>query len=719
MTNTDFRSVLHLYANGNLDRERARNLLEASAPPPAASVAPRQWPSRSAPMDIAVIGMAGRFPGASDVREFWRNLEAGRVTVGELPAHYLRAEGPGYRWGGALPDRDGFDAPFFGISPHEADSMDPHQRLLLQEAWHALEDAGHDPGTLRGSRTGMFIGAEPTGHPHESPGRATDAQAAAGLSAVLDLRGPALVVNTTCSSGLVALHLACQSLLSGESSLALAGGVHAGLEPEALDTAAESGMLSPSGECRTFDASADGTVFSEAVAVVVLKRLADAIADGDHIHGVIRATGVNQGGAGTSGAAPDGAAQEQLISEVYQRYGIDPERIGAVEAHGAATPLGDPAEANALARAYRRFSDKSGYCALGSATSHIGHSRAAAGPAGLIKILLSMRHGLHAGLPTLNKPSPLIELDGSAFVLDDVPRPWPAVPGVPRMAAVNSVGHSGTNVHVVVEEHLPADQGQRPARSPAGGPEHHLVPLSAKSPERLRAYADRLAAFLEDAAARTPVAAPEHREPVAPARLRELLAGVLEVESGQIGEDEPFSGIGVEPSHLARLGELLEAESGGTYDPAVAHRARSLTDLARLLATEEPGRDAAGRAAGPDLAAVARTLQHGRAAMTERAAFVVRDLAGLIAGLKALAAGESAAEGCHRGTASGAGTVAGLFAGDPELGEVVGKWLDLGKLDKVAELWVNGVPVDWRAAHRRGGAGRIPLPGYPFGKDDR
>ncbi|MBL1100573.1 beta-ketoacyl synthase N-terminal-like domain-containing protein [Streptomyces coffeae] len=713
MTDTDFRSLLDQYVHGSLDREAVRHRLEAARPARADAVPVRPataapLPDRSATLDIAVIGMAGQFPGAADVAELWRNLTASRVAVGELPDRYLAPDGRGYRWGGALPDRDAFDAGFFGITAIEADSMNPHQRLLLQESWHALEDAGYDPTALRGSPTGVFVGAEPAQYLHETLSGASDAIVASRLSYHLDLRGPALAVDTACASGLVAVDLACRSLRDGETSLALAGGVHASLDHRSLKVMEEAGMLSASGRCRTFDAAADGTVISEAVAVLVLKRLADADRDGDHIYGVIRASGTNQDGASNGITAPNGAAQEQLITDVYRRYGIDPERITYVEAHGTATPLGDPVEAGALVRAFCRFTTRRAYCAVGSAKAHLGHAAAASGPVGLIKVLLSLRHGRLVGLPGFDRLNPLIALGDSPFVLDDA-RPWPAEPGRPRMAAVSSFGHSGTNAHLVIEEHVPA-----PAPD-AAVPDRHLVPLSARTPDRLRAYAARLAAFLEDAATEAPASAPAPVSAagngMSPDRLRQLLADVLEVEPGQIAEDEPFSALGVDPGHLARLEALLEAE------PGTVHRARSLTELARLLAPGAPEPDAAVPDR-PDLATVAHTLRHGREAMDTRAAFVVRDLDELIAGLKAVAAGETGIPGCYQGEASESGALVGLLAGDEDLAQTVGRWLAHGKLDKAAELWAHGVPLDGSTLHPTGGAPRkVPLPGYPFARE--
>ncbi|NUS88115.1 MAG: hypothetical protein HOY75_36800, partial [Streptomyces sp.] len=674
-------------------------------------------------LDIAVVGMSGQFPGAVDVREFWRNLAEGRVGYGELPDHYLAPEERNaYSWGGALAERDSFDPEFFGIRPYEADLMSHHQRLLLQESWHALEDAALDPRALAGSRTGLFVGAEPTSYPHESFTGASDALVASRLSYFLDLRGAALVVNTACSSALAALHLACQSLRSGESSLALVGGANAGLDGRGLDLLLQSGAMSPTGQCRTFDADADGTVYSEAVAVVVLKRLADAVADGDHVYGVVRATGMNQDGASNGITAPNGAAQEELILDVYRRFGIAAERVGYVEAHGTATPLGDPVEANALVRAFRRLTGERAFCAVGSAKSHIGHTGAASGLVGLIKVLLSMRYGRLVGMPTLRRLNPLIDLADSAFVLDDAARPWQSASGAPLMAAVNAFGHSGTNVHAVVEEYPPtAAEAPGAVRTDDGRP--RIVPLSARDPERLRAYAGELAEFL-DPAGEADVPSPTAAPAVAPTQVCAVVADVLGVAADEIDPDERLDSYGVRPGQFARIGEALDTRFGVRLDADVPHEGRTAGELARLISeaggalqgsgTEDRAAGAGGRAL---LADVARTLQLGRTELAARAAFVVRDLTELVAGLRAVAAGEELPGNCRLGQADHGSEVVRLFDDDDDLREAVSRWLDRGKLAQAAELWVRGGPIDWRRTRQDGAGRRVPLPGYPFARN--
>ncbi len=452
--------------------------------------------------EIAIIGMSGQFPKAANIAAFWRNLVDGVDGVDELPAHYLdqsvawsEEKRKGFtrcKWGGVLEDRDCFDPLFFSISPKEAESMNPHQRLVMQEGWNALEDAGYDPKRLAGSQTSVFVGAEPAGYIGNSFTGLSDAIVASRLSYVLDLRGAAFVVNTGCSASAVAIHLGCESLRNGESTLVLAGGVNACVNQDMLVRLDQIEMLSPSGRCFTFDKNGDGTIISEGVAMLVLKRLEDAEADGDRILATICASGINQDGASNGITAPNGAAQEALIVSTYERFGIDARDISYVEAHGTGTRLGDPVETNALVRAFRRYGDGNGWCAIGSAKSHVGHAAAAAGAIGVAKVLLSMRHRLHPKLLNFRERNPLIEFDGSPFRIVEEACAWDSPAAVPRMAALNSFGHSGTNAHLVLKEYLAPVTTPRPSL-----PQPVAVPLSARTPEQLRQRAADLLACLD------------------------------------------------------------------------------------------------------------------------------------------------------------------------------------------------------------------------------
>ena len=475
--------------------------------PAAPQPANRQNHRNPAPnvAEIAVIGISGMFPGAENIEEFWVNLAQGADAIKELPPNYLNQDlyfSPKKqrgktccKWGGILESRDCFDPLFFSISPREAEAMNPHQRLVMQEGWKAIEDAGYNPRLLSGSQTGIFIGAEPTGYVADSFTGYSDAIIASRLSYILNLSGPALMVNTGCSSSGVAIHLACESLRNHETDLALAGGVNACMEERVQISLDDAGILSPTGRCRTFDGAADGTVVSEAVALVVLKRLADAVRDGDLIYGVISGSGINQDGTSNGITAPNGAAQEQLIVNVYKKFAIDPEKIGYVEAHGTGTKLGDPVEANALVRAFRNFTAETGYCAVGSAKSHVGHTAAAAGATGLIKVLLSLRHKRIPRLLHFDALNPLIKFDQSPFYIPTDGCEWKSNEGESRMASLNSFGHSGTNAHLVVREYL--DGRRVPGVSNPRGSGPVLVPLSAKTAEQLRQQVMNLLNFLQ------------------------------------------------------------------------------------------------------------------------------------------------------------------------------------------------------------------------------
>ncbi|MEI7063625.1 SDR family NAD(P)-dependent oxidoreductase [Dickeya chrysanthemi] len=466
------------------------------------------------PVAIAVIGLSGQFPGAENTQRFWENLIANRSGIEELPEDYLdqaryfvetnssdtgakdaTQSGKTYcKWGGIVKDRYCFDATFFRITEQDALSMSPHQRLILQESWKALEDAGYNPKALAGSHTGVFIGAEPSNYHHGSFVGSSEAIIASRVSYFLDMKGPALVVNTGCSSSAVAIHLACESLRRGETDLALAGGVFAALDAGALASLSGIGMLSHRAECPVFEQMADGMLLSEGVGIVALKRLDQAIAQGDPIHGVIRASGINQDGASNGITAPSGTAQQQLLEQVYRQYHINPEEISYVEAHATGGKLGDTIEVNALARTFKVLTDKRHYCALGSVKSHIGHTSAASGVIGLIKILLSMRHGQLPGLRHYQQANPLFELQDSAFYIQNATSAWKSHAGRPRLAALNSFGHSGTNAHLVIEEYLPKRVAvAEPAT--AGW----IIPLSAKTTQSLHAQIQALSRYLADA----------------------------------------------------------------------------------------------------------------------------------------------------------------------------------------------------------------------------
>ncbi|NGO11412.1 SDR family NAD(P)-dependent oxidoreductase [Streptomyces sp. HC44] len=459
---------------------------------------------------IAVVGMSGRYPESPTLHEYWDNLAQGRDCVDEVPDsrwhvadHYdprPHQEGKvNCKWLGHLDDIEIFDPLFFNIPPAEAESMDPQQRLFLEEAYHAFEDAGYDPSSLSGGKCGVYLGIMSSEygmlmqrHGDESSAAATsgsNAITAARIAYFLNLKGPAIALDTACSSSLVATHLATQALRSGEIDMALVGGVTLYLSLDSYLSMSSAGMLSPDGRCKAFDNSANGFVPGEGVGALVLKRLDDAVRDGDHIHGVVVGSGINQDGRTNGITAPSVVSQMELERDVYERYDIDPAGIGYAELHGTGTKLGDPIELEALATVYREWTDKTGYCAIGSVKSNLGHTSAAAGIASIQKVLLCMRN--EQLVPTLHfdRPNQHFDFEGSPFRVNTELAPWKAEPGSPRRAAVSGFGFSGTNAHLVVEEY-PADAAERPV----GGPQ--VFVLSARSEEQLRTSAARLAAHL-------------------------------------------------------------------------------------------------------------------------------------------------------------------------------------------------------------------------------
>ncbi|MHA7651300.1 sulfolipid-1 biosynthesis phthioceranic/hydroxyphthioceranic acid synthase [Mycobacterium sp. ML4] len=463
---------------------------------------------------VAVVGMACRLPGGIDCPDaLWDALLHGDDLVTEIPegrwdaGEYYDPE-PGVpgrsvsRWGGFLTDVAGFDPEFFGIGEREATAIDPQHRLLMQVSWEAVEHAGMPPHSLDNSLTGVFVGmchddyahvtdaAGALGDPYGFTGTALS-MASGRVSYALGLRGPSLTVDTACSSSLVAVHLACRSLHERESDLALAGGCMVMLEPQMFASASGQGMLSPTGRCRTFDAEADGFVRSEACAVVVLKRLPDALRDGDRVLAVLRGTAINQDGHTGTITAPSGAAQAAAYRSALAAAGIEPDSVGLIEAHGTGTPVGDPVEFRSLASVYGANGNA---CAVGSVKSNLGHTEAAAGVVGIIKAILSLRHGVIPPMAHFTRlPDALADINTGLFVPQQV-TPWPSRAGsVPRRAAVSSYGMSGTNAHAILEQAPPC-----PAPPPHDESSARLFALSATSAGALRQTAHRLAHWLAE-----------------------------------------------------------------------------------------------------------------------------------------------------------------------------------------------------------------------------
>ncbi|MFF5077642.1 SDR family NAD(P)-dependent oxidoreductase [Actinoplanes sp. NPDC000266] len=454
---------------------------------------------------IAVVGLGCRLPGG--VRNpdgFWDLLTARREGRAPVPADRgwdlstIPVEA-----GGFLDDVAGFDAGFFGISPREATAMDPQQRLLLEVVWEAFEDAGLDPAAYRGSDVGVFVGVMGEGYGMQGGDPETDGLRVTGgalsvasgrVSYAYGFTGPAMSVDTACSSSLVAMHLAMQALRNGECSLAVVGGVTVMATPNAYVEFAKAGGLAADGRCKAFAASADGTSWSEGVGVVLLQRLPDAEEQGSTVGAVIRGSAVNQDGASNGLTAPNGLAQQRVIRRALAVAGLSPAEVDVVEAHGTGTRLGDPIEAQALQATYGRR-EAADPLWLGSVKSNVGHTQAAAGVAGVIKMVLALRHETLPATLHADAPTPEVDWSGDTIRLLTDAQPWPARPDRPRRAGVSAFGASGTNAHVIVEE---APRSTPPGTPQPAGPALLPFVLSAGDPGRLAAVAMRLADAVED-----------------------------------------------------------------------------------------------------------------------------------------------------------------------------------------------------------------------------
>ncbi|MCF3101770.1 SDR family NAD(P)-dependent oxidoreductase [Streptomyces roseoverticillatus] len=624
---------------------------------------------------IAIVGISGRYPQARTVDEFWTNLRDGRDSITEVPAGrwdhdaiHTDAKGvPGRsygKWGGFVDGVDEFDAAFFHISPNEAAVLDPQERLFLQEAWHAFEEAGHAPSSWRGRAVGVFAGVMYNQYQlhgvRAEPGlvpSSFSASIANRVSFFLDLKGPSIALDTMCSSSLTAIHLAVEAIRRGECEAALAGGVNLHVHPNKYLLLSQSSFLSTDGRCRAFGEGGDGYVPGEGVGVVLLRPLRDALRDGDHVHAVIRGTMLNHGGHTGGFSVPSPVSQAALVEHSLAASGVDPADVGYVEAHGTGTSLGDPIEITALERAFDRAGAGRGPWPIGSVKSNVGHLESAAGIAAVTKVLLQMRH--RELVPSLHAEplNPAVDWAGSRFRVQRATEPWIPREGAPLTAAISSFGAGGANAHVVLAER-PAPEAAPEAARP------RLFVLSAKDADRLDELVAELLAHLERAGGSGSGAA-----------LDKLLA---EAVGFPADPREPLAELGLDYPRLAALAQRIEEVFGVRLPVDGGTTPADLAD--RLAATAPP----------VDLAALAFTLWAGRDHLDERLAVVATTTAELAEALRT-------GEGCHRGRRRRAAAPA---AGDD--------------LQALARAWAGGAEITVPApAQPR----RLSLPGYPFARD--
>ncbi len=622
---------------------------------PAAAVSDATYvPASRRDDDVAIIGLAGRYPQAETLEEFWENLKLGRDCIEEIPqarsdlAGKFRyqsgaaAQGRSYsKWGGFLRDVDHFDPAFFNISPKEAENIDPNERLFLEIAALTIEDAGYTPDTIAAANgvrerpVGVYVGVMWGDYQlHGVEGQQDDWVTphsfywaiANRVSHQFDFSGPSMVVDTACSSSITAIHLACQAIQRGEIDAAIAGAVNLSLHPNKYNLLSDMHFLSSDGRCRSFGAGGDGYVPGEGVGAVLLKPLSNAREDGDHIYAIVRGSSINHGGKTSGFTVPSPKRQAALVQEALAVAGVDPRHLSYLEAHGTGTSLGDPIEITGLTKAFAQSEYR--YCAIGSAKSNIGHLEAAAGIAGLTKVLLQMKH--RTLVPSIHSDvvNPYIDFAQSPFFVQSTLQPWArpsfskedASSGLsqryecPRLAGISSFGAGGSNGHLIVEEHAiggDAAAPQRDADDPA------LIVLSARRSVALKSMAIRLADFFEN------------------------------------------------------------------------HPDTSLQDAAY-------------------------TLQVGRVGMEYRFAFLAADVSGTIIALRAFGERDAIMDGAYAGHRDNIRRDAGVAARLAGSAAAIPALLARREFAPLADAWVHGVAVDWQQMHARGARRRVSLPGYPF-----
>ena len=594
---------------------------------------------------IAVVGIACRFPGGADSPEaLWRVVTDGTDALREFPAdrgwdlHTLFHSDPDHhgtsyvRRGGFLHDADLFDAEFFGISPREALAMDPQQRVMLETAWELFERAGIDPASLRGTRTGVYAGTSgedylsglpliPEGYEgHATTGRITSV-ISGRVAYTFGLEGPAMTIDTACSASLVAIHVACQALRQDDCTLALAGGVQVLSTPALFTEFSRQRGLAPDGRCKPFAAAADGTVFGEGAGLVLLERLSQARRNGRRVLAVIRGSAVNQDGASNGLTAPSDLAQEEVIRRALTSAGLTTADVDAVEAHGTGTRLGDPIEAQALLATYGQDRSPDQPLWVRSVKANIGHTIAAAGIAGLIAIVMAMRHRMLPAALHVDEPTPYVDWNAGAVRVLTQARPWSSKDGRPRRAAVSAFALSGTNAHVIVEEagQTPAASGACPSATAGRVAAAHRDPVgvvpwvvSARTEQGLRAQAARLARFAAAApgeAGLSPVDVGwslvrtrhvfEHRAVVLGESLDELAAGLDSLAAGDPARADDGVGGHRVTWLFSGQGSQCAGMGAGLYDrfPAFAETfdevcgllgPRLKDDLAQVVLAGEP-----------------------------------------------------------------------------------------------------------------------------------
>lgn len=696
---------------------------------------------------IAIIGMSCVFPGAKNSGEFWSNLINEKDMIQEIPLerwdwkNYENNEANSRinsKWGGFITDVDKFDESFFNVNPREAELMDPQHRIYLEETWKAIEDAGYKASELSGKNIGVFTGIQFNDYRQLLMKHLDKAHALVGtgnsqalisnrVSHYFNLRGPSESIDTACSSSLVAIHRAVRSIQAGESELAVAGGVSLLLDPVTHLYTDKLGILSADGRCKTFDKLANGYVRGEGAAVLLLKPLQKAIDDKDNIYGVLKGTGENHGGRAASLTAPNPEAQAALLTSVYQNAGIPAETVSYIEAHGTGTELGDPIEIEGLKKAFVSLKSDSTrntdqYCGIGSVKTNIGHLEPASGMPGLIKVLLAMKHKILPATLHVKQLNPYIQLTGTPFYIVNKSIMWNRLIDwegneIPRRAGVSSFGFGGTNAHVIVEEFEYSQENQ------VNREQEHVIVLSAKSKERLIAYAKDFSSFLKEKQTTGRYGEPKVREHNLREEIRIEAAKILSLDADEIDMETHLTDLGFDPMTLTALSSFISTISGKKVPIGIYTEQPTLNDLFHYICHESnmpvdnQVTSQHGDQTGYSLEQIAYTLQTGRESFESRLAIICSSLEELSEKINGYLQGEDLQEVFEGNARQFHKVYFPLFDG-PEGHSYIQSLIQKRKLTKLAQMWTIGYEISWGDLYEgENKPMRLSLPVYPFRKN--
>lgn len=703
--------------------------------------------------DIAIIGLAGRYPMADSLDEFWDNLKAGKDCITEIPKErwdyqkYFGGDGNKTskmynKWGGFINDIDKFDPLFFNISPREAEMMDPQERLFLETAWNTFEDAGYTRERVGKNKVGLFVGvmygqyqlfgAEEIMKGNIISPNSSFASIANRVSYYFNFHGPSIAVDTMCSSSLTAIHLACTSINKRECEIALAGGVNASIHPSKYFQICDGKFASSDGKCRSFGTGGDGYVPGEGVGAILLKPLKKAIIDGDNIYAIIKGSSINHGGKTNGYTVPNPNAQAELITEALRKTGVNPREISYIEAHGTGTSLGDPIEITGLMKAYSDYTVDKEFCSIGSVKSNVGHLESAAGIAGLTKVLLQMKHkklvpSIHSD--TLN---PNIDFEASPFKvqrrLEEWDRPVASDRGImkefPRLAGISSFGAGGSNAHIILKEYEDEDAFNNESDEDA-----QIIVLSAKNDERLKIYADKIARYLKNlwSDSVSNICEDDRVCYLVQDEIKDIVAKVINVDKGVLTADEDLNEYGIDVVAFSEVAAGLNRKYGieigvflFTGYPSIRGMSQQLYSKFKdnlikcyqnnVLRKEKPQQNIR-------LSDIAFTLQVGREAMEERLAVVVTSIEELIDKLLRYCSGETDIENLFVGNARISKLGQSMFFDGKESEEFIKIIMSGRKLDKLAKMWAAGININLEQLYPDVKKRRITLPTYPFKRE--